>query len=390
MGIDGHSRVRGYQWPTGGCLPFLIEVEGDRFIALQSNHTAFVADGFPYLTRIDGRPIQQWIDQAATRVPKGAPHWIRHRCVVRFLGRLDYWRKELGLPRKQTVRVELTDATGQHTRVVELPVAKAPFSYPIWPQQPSRLLNNNIGYLRLPTMEKEPSLKEITTWMPQFRNASGLIVDVRDNDGGDRAALLWLYSYLASPTAPPHVFTAAAYRLHVSRNENHLAGGPFMFREDDAQWSPAERLAIEGFKKRFKPEWELPVGQFSPWHYLALRSRVDASIYHFDKPVVVLMNAKCFSACDIFLAGLKGVKNVTLLGTPSGGGSGNSESFILGATPIRLTLSTMASFQANGRLFDGHGVQPDIVLEAEPAYYIGGSDRVLEKAVSLLKASQNK
>jgi hypothetical protein len=30
----------------------------------------------------------------------------------------------------------------------------------------------------------------------------------------------------------------------------------------------------------------------------------------------------------------------------------------------------MASFQADGRLFDGHGIHPDVLVEPAPEYYI--------------------
>jgi C-terminal processing protease CtpA/Prc len=100
------------------------------------------------------------------------------------------------------------------------------------------------------------------------------------------------------------------------------------------------------------------------------------------------MNSKCFSATDIFLAGLKGMNNITLLGSPSGGGSGGSESFKLGSTPIQLTLSSMASFQSNGKLFDGNGVDPDKLLYHVPEYFIGLHDNVLEEALKMISTGK--
>ena len=73
--------------------------------------------------------------------------------------------------------------------------------------------------------------------------------------------------------------------------------------------------------------------------------------------------------------------NVTLLGTPSAGGSAFTQDVTLGTTPLRLRIGSMVSFQADGRLFDGNGVRPDVVVEAAPEYYIGGRDNVLEEGV---------
>jgi hypothetical protein len=97
------------------------------------------------------------------------------------------------------------------------------------------------------------------------------------------------------------------------------------------------------------------------------------------------LNAKCFKATDIFLAGLKGMKNVTLLGTPSGGGSARKQDIALGASPFVVTLGSMASFQCDGQLFDGNCIQPDVVVEPAPEYHIGGRDNALEEAVKQIR-----
>mgnify|MGYP003694531295 CR=1 FL=1 len=87
---------------------------------------------------------------------------------------------------------------------------------------------------------------------------------------------------------------------------------------------------------------------------------------------------------DIFLAGLKGMKNVTLLGSPSAGGSAYTQEVEIGDTQIRLRIGSMASFQGDGRLFDGHGITPDVMIEPAPDYFIGGADRVLAEAIRRL------
>ncbi|MEW6733167.1 MAG: S41 family peptidase [Acidobacteriota bacterium] len=385
LGIDGHSGVYGYRLPPGGCLPFLIETSGERFVAFTPERRAFLADGFPFLTRIDGQDIAKWCATVAVLVPKGSPQYIRHRSLS-LLREIDYWRSQMNLPKKDTVEVQLTDQHGRANKILTLPVAKSPFTYGVWPSGGSHLLESNIGYLRLASMGKTSSVAEIKLWMPKFRDTAGLIVDVRDNNGGDRDALLLLYSYLAALEAPPRVFNAAAYRLHSAHKENHLAENHRMYRAGAKEWSPRERQAVVEFAKTFKPQWELPKGQFSDWHYIALSRLDDPDIYHYDKPVIVLMNNKSFSATDIFLAGLKGVKNVLLLGTPSSGGSAFTQEIVLDATPLRLRIGSMASFQADGKLFDGNGVQPDVLVEPAPEYYIGVHDNVLEEGVKRIRA----
>lgn len=385
LGIDAHALVSGYRLPSGGILPFVIDSGAGGFVAFDAAHRAFLADGFPFVTRIDGKEVDAWCAAAATMVPRGSPQYVRLRCL-RQLQQLDYWRAQMGLPKKPSVDVELTDASGRARKLLTLPVADSLPPSTVWPPGGSRLLDHDIGYLRLPTMSEETSVPEIRRWMPQFTATIGLIVDVRGNNGGERAALRLLYSDLADPAAPPRVFTAAAYRLHPAHKRDHLAANHFMYRVDAAEWSPPERQAVQAFARTFVPEWQLPAGQFSDWHYCALTRLQEPDVSFYDKPVIVLLDARCFSATDIFLAGLKGMKNVLLLGTASSGGSAFGQTVVLGATGLRLRIGSMASFQADGRLFDCHGIQPDVVVEPRPEYFVGGEDNVLQEAVRRLRA----
>jgi peptidase S41-like protein len=384
LGIDGHSRVSGFSLPPGRRLPFLIEVSGRRFVAVDAERKAFLADGFPFLTRIDGHAIDEWCATASVLVVKGSPQLVRVRCAS-LLRELDYWRDVLKLPKKGTAEIELTAAEGKARKTMTVALDASLPTYGVWPPAGSRLLDGNIGCLRLTTMRTSASVPEIKTWMSKFRNTAGLIVDVRDNNGGDRDPLLLLYSYLAAPNAPPHVFNAAAYRLYKDHPENYLAEEHRMYRLNAREWSPAQRAAVARFAKKFKPQWQLPKGQFSDWHYIALTRMEDPEIYHYQKPVIVLLNGKSFSATDVFLSAMKGMKNVLLVGTPSSGGSAYSHEITLGETQVVLRIGTMASFQADGKLFDGNGIHPDVLVEPVPDYFIGGRDNVLEEAMRRIR-----
>src|SRR5262245_6983887 len=102
LGIDGHAGVSGYRLPPGGILPFVIESEGSGFVAFDPTRRAFLAEGFPFVTRIDGKDVREWCAMAATMVPKGSPQYVRFRCL-RQLQQLDYWRGQMNLPKKATV-----------------------------------------------------------------------------------------------------------------------------------------------------------------------------------------------------------------------------------------------------------------------------------------------
>lgn len=381
LGIDGHAEVDGFRLRSREFLPFLVEPCGDRFVAFTSDRRGFVAEGFPFLAKIDGRPLEDWLAIAREYSPRGSSQYVR-RQALRTLRELGHLRQRLGLEVGAKVVVELVDESGRKKTTRELPPRDRSPTYGVWPRSESRVLDGNIGYLRLPDMDAESSVREIDEWMPKFAKTKGLVIDVRDNGGGARDALLKLYSMLASEKDSPRVINCAKYRLHRSRDEDHLSRR-FMYRAEDSRWSNAEKQAIAAFAKRFEPKWEPPTDEFSDWHYLVL-SR-DPAVTRYAKPVAVLMNAKCFSATDIFLAGMKEIPGVTLVGEPSGGGSALVERIELGDSGLSVVLGSMASFQVDGRLFDGVGVTPDVIVDPAPEYFVGGGDRVLEEAIRRLK-----
>ena len=108
-------------------------------------------------------------------------------------------------------------------------------------------------------------------------------------------------------------------------------------------------------------------------------------VHHYDRPVIVLQDSGCFSATDIFLGAFEGIPGVTLLGVPSGGGSGRSRKVTLPRSGVRLRVSSMASFQPGGKLYDGNGVHPDVIVEPTPGDWIGRSDSMLDAAVARIR-----
>jgi C-terminal processing protease CtpA/Prc len=242
-----------------------------------------------------------------------------------------------------------------------------------------------VGYLRLAAMNQD-AVEEVRSWMPRFRDTHGLIVDVRGNGGGSRDALRALFPFLMSETDAPRVVNAAKYRLHPDYQEDHLGGSRYMYRESWSGWSDEERAAIASFRETFTPEWEPPEDEFSEWHYLVMSRSMNPEAYVYDEPVIVLLDEGSFSATDIFVSAFKGWRGVTLVGTPSGGGSARQVVIRLPVSGLQMSLASMASFQWNGQLHDGNGTQPDVLVHPDPEYFLaGGRDNVLERALVMLR-----
>jgi C-terminal processing protease CtpA/Prc len=215
--------------------------------------------------------------------------------------------------------------------------------------------------------------------------AQTLIVDVRGNGGGTRDALRALFPYLMSEGDAPRVVNAAKYRRHPDYREDHLGGSRFMYRESWGGWTAEERAAITQFKATFRPQWTPPESEFSDWHYLVMARRTNPQAFVYGRPVVVLLDAGSFSATDIFVNALEGWHDVTLVGTPSGGGSARQIPVTLPISRLSFTLASMASFQWSGQLHDGNGTQPDVLVYPDPeSFLLDGRDNVLERAVEIV------
>ena len=383
-GVDGHANTADSRVAIGagrddGRLPFLIEPIESRYVAFSEDRKELLDKNRPYILTLDGRSIDEWVDVAGSIEPQGSPQFVKRRALQNLRYPM-HWRRALGEEETDgPVRIGLADASGADVREITLPLGERTPVYGIWPRSESRVLSDRIGYLRLEEMN-ETAIEEIAKWMPKFRDTIGLIIDVRGNSGGRRDPLRELAAYLLAPSDTPIVVNTAKYLLHPAHSKDHLTNR-FLYRQNSLEWSDAERRAIHEFRQRFQPEWTPPAERFSEWHFMVVRRGGE---YHYSKPVVVLQNASCFSATDIFLAAMKELPNVTLLGTPSGGGSARAKDVRL-SDGFHVRLGSMVSFQPDGRLFDGVGVVPDIEIWPSPTDFVGKGDRVLEEAIKLLQ-----
>lgn len=380
---DGHAAV---QAPLPGgepgdrFLPFLLVEAAEGIVAVEPDRSALVNQKRPVVQALDGRPLAEWIAAVEPGVAAGSPQLVRRR-ALRDLRPIDGVRRALGAQGGSSLVVTFTDKQGKKSEDRTLELAPRSPVYGDWPRAESRMLPGKVGYLRLGEMDD--GVDALRAAMQGFAEARGLVVDVRGNGGGSRDLLLALAGYLIGPGEPAVVASVAAYRLAPAFAEDHLEER-FMRRADWDGWSERQRAAIAAFAPTFKPEWTPPEA-FSEWHYLVLDRTGDPAEYAFGGPVVVLVDAGCFSATDVFLGALELLPRVTLVGTPSSGGSARVQAFLLPETGIEVRCASMASFRPDGRLYDGRGVEVDeVVLPAALDFIDGGADAQLDAALRIL------
>jgi len=380
---DGHADVSNLEYPQG-FLPFDEDVVSGRIVALSADRTSILDKDHPYLTGLDGIPLARWLEASDRFTPRGSPQFRLDRSAwqLRFITLL---RRELNLPEKATVDVELTNEQGSDRKKITVRVAAEIPDHVVWPMHDSELLPDNIGYLRIWAMR--PWMPElIAYWMPFFRNTKGLIVDVRGNSGGTRDATLALFPYLMAPgDDEPWVVNVGALRKSSTHSPEQFSKTRAMYPAESEHWNDAERRAIKQFMTTWKPRWTPPEGDFFEWNFLVLDRRLNPSAYAYDKPVVILTDFRDFSGTDIFVSAFKGRRNVTLIGTPTAGASAFKQELSLPNSHLIFHLASMISYQRDGQLYDGTGTQPDIHIERTPGSLLRfGEDNQLRKAIEVL------
>lgn len=390
---DGHAKVmldgRRHR-PMPGVkrrgLPFLLRQGEGGVVAFKGDRSGLLDPAHPYLVAMDGRSIDDWLAAAGTLINRGSPQFVRTQ-ALRRMRNIQAVRLIRGWTATDTVRIALADERGRTTERT-MDVAAQGSLYGTWPKATDDVLPGNIGYLRIAEMTADQGPR-IDASMKRFADTRALIVDVRGNGGGTRDILAQLFPYFMSPTDRPHVANVAAYRMTPDSIKPMPADGYLsnrrLFPTSYSGWSPAKRRAIKEFARTFKPDWQPRRDDFSEWHYMVIDRSDNPAAYHYSKPVIVLMNGMNFSATDIFLAALKGWRDVTLMGTPSGGGSARSRLAVLTHSKLYVKIASMASFRPNGRRYDGVGIFPDVPARPEPGYFVGASDKILDAALARLR-----
>ena len=194
-----------------------------------------------------------------------------------------------------------------------------------------RILDDNIGYLVVESFERIMSDGRLNVMLNNMTLCNGLIIDIRNNGGGQLTASESLASRF---TEKKVTVSYTCYKTGPGHND---------------------------FSKLYKNE-------LSPAEY-DLR---------WIKPVVVLTNRGCFSSANDFACIMKPLENVTLMGDTTGGGGGMPMSSELpNGWVVRFSSAPMFDADTNHVEF---GVAPDIRLDMKEEDIKAGVDTYIESA----------
>lgn len=203
------------------------------------------------------------------------------------------------------------------------------------------ILDDNIGYIYCGSFEYtfgNSALDEILTYLSV---CNGLIIDVRNNGGGN----------LTSSEALASRFT----------NKKILIG--YM-----------QYKTGKGHNDFSSPE--------------AIYTSTPTSRVRWQKPVAVLTNRRSYSATNDFVNRMNQLENVTLVGDKTGGGSGLPfTSEISNGWSIRFSACPIYDPNMNQIEL---GINPDIKVDISSEDYNRGVDTIIERARTLLNTEESK
>lgn len=195
---------------------------------------------------------------------------------------------------------------------------------------------NGVGYIHYRSFVNPILESELDQVVARFKDLPGVIIDIRNNEGGN----------------PENGLKIAARLIK-------------------------ERTKIYSYQSKNGPGPE----DFTSKKDVFLDPNTDSP--HFEGRVVVLTNRKVYSAGSYFSAYIKGIEGAILMGDDTGGGSGVPAGYDL-PNGWYFNYSSTIGYTVQGLNFEG-GVPVDIPVEMTSEDIAAGRDPILERAIEYVK-----
>lgn len=249
----------------------------------------------------------------------------------------------------KAVSIGINDAQGKQREfsLMRIPLNdywKLPNAHPAFE---FKMLPGNVAYIALNNFFDNTAANEFINNLESIRKAEAIVLDVRENSGGDGSVGFNILEHLISePVLSSH--------------------------------------------------WRTPkfVPAFKAWGRTLSPHAEDGSLLMpikqpLTQPVALLVSAKTFSAAEDFAVAFRTAKRGLIIGEPTSGSTGQPHFFTLPGG-FRARVCAKREMYANGQEFIGLGVQPDVLLKPTVAAFRKDNDEVLEAALSSLNRTKAK
>lgn len=207
------------------------------------------------------------------------------------------------------------------------------------------VIGKNIGYLKIDGFDSRDFTKRFDSLYPAILKTNALIIDLRENGGGDGAQGRYIMK--------------------------HIMKTPFKEAASSGiQYNPL----LKSWGMTETPFLQFPASEYKPF--------TDRTI--FEKPVVLLIGKGSYSAAEDFAMSFDYAKRGALIGETTGGSTGQPMFFDLpGGGMFRVCVKR--DTYPDGKPFVGVGIQPTIPVPQTVQSFLRGEDAALLKALDVLK-----
>ncbi|MFA6957172.1 MAG: S41 family peptidase [Thermoanaerobaculia bacterium] len=342
---DGHSGVvppkelRDAVWSWPAITTRLVE---GRVFVREVLDPKLRADGIVpglEIVEVDGVPVRRYAEaKVMPHVSASTPQDLESRTFE-----LDLLSGSAG----STVSVRLLDRNGKASTksLARLAPVERRTLEPKHPLAELEMLDGGVAYVNIRSFNDANVVTEFEAIIPQLAKAQALVIDLRENGGGNSGNGDRILGMLTASEFPAQRWWTREYR-------------------------PAMRA------------WGNPEGRYDG------ASRVPGSgDKAWSGPIALLTSARTYSAAEDFTVAFLGAKRGELIGEPTGGSTGQPLMFAVpGGGSVRIC--SKRNTLVDGREFVGIGIQPDLLVRPTVADLRAGRDPVLDAAVKKLASSK--
>ena len=300
------------------------------------------------IKQIDGKPFEEFYESERKYLCASSDRDCRNRFTSsRFL-----------FPREFTLQKD----DGMSVRIKSIPYeARIPKK-----TRGQWLETNRIGYIKVPAFDNATFENDALNLLKEFRSAQSLIIDVRQNGGGNTPSKL-INSLMDRP------FRMASYTTPQTIAVFRVWGGYADSVEKDSALSKDEDYGAATVQR------SLGYG-----YYYSPPPVVANQPTGFKGRLFILIDRGVFSAGEDFCIPFKDNRRATFIGEATGGSTGQPY-WVQCPNGISFRVSTKRDCFPDGSGFEGLGVKPDIEIPLTSTATRNGTDDVLTKAVELAK-----
>lgn len=312
------------------------------------------------IIKVNGIPTKEYINQNVKPYISSSTQHILNDLSIKymlegFIG--SKFTLELQLPNGKIKTINLThkESTEQE----------------LYPEEKNELfefkwIKDDIAYIALNSFSSWEIMDSFSEKFQEIQKAKKLIIDLRKNGGGEGNIGREIIKYLTNDTIL--YSSKSKSRLHIP---TYKAWGKYTKAQDTLRgdWQKQSYLS---YKDEFY--YNFPYEPYST-------SNLD--ITRIELPTAILIGHNTASAAEDFLIYADNQENMTKIGEPTFGSTGQPMIFDLPNGGF-ARVCTKKDTYPDGTEFVGFGIKPDIEIKTTLTDYMENKDPVLEKAIEHL------